>query len=180
MALPSSETGTYPRPTQRGHGGSSGGRPTRAAAWQCCVKKGHWRTASGLNKVGFVSVAISGGSNPKLTGLNRLSIGPFRGFFFYPGQIRKCNRCNEAGHLSARFVFYPGQIRKCNRCNEAGHLSASCPNPRCPRCGQVGHVVHECVESVSCNLCGKAGHLSAQTVEAVPPDRLRRWALRCN
>uniref|UniRef100_A0A8C4NAX6 CCHC-type domain-containing protein n=1 Tax=Eptatretus burgeri TaxID=7764 RepID=A0A8C4NAX6_EPTBU len=67
---------------------------------------------------------------------NRLSIGPFRGF-----------------------VFYPGQLRKCNKCNEAGHLGASCPNPRCPRCGQAGHVVRECVESVSCNLCGEAGHV---------------------
>ena len=66
---------------------------------------------------------------------NAVSLGPYSGRIFYPGQSVKCFTCGSDDH----------QVKDCNAV-------------KCWRCGCLGHKAKECENPATCNLCGSSGH----------------------
>ncbi len=68
------------------------------------------------------------------------SIGPNRGFLYYPGQPMYCRRCGGEGHVKADC-----EGQRCRFCGEADHVASACPAPkRCSLCGKSDHLYRAC------------------------------------
>uniref|UniRef100_A0A8C4TGD6 CCHC-type domain-containing protein n=1 Tax=Erpetoichthys calabaricus TaxID=27687 RepID=A0A8C4TGD6_ERPCA len=68
------------------------------------------------------------------------SLGPNKGYLFYNGQLKHCNRCGQEGHL-ATFC----SLVRCRNCDNLGHTAKTCPNDkRCDLCKEHGHVFQTC------------------------------------
>lgn len=57
------------------------------------------------------------------------------------------------------YLFYAGQPRVCNKCGSNRHFGADCTKIKCSRCGEEGHFAKSCKFDVRCNLCNETGHL---------------------
>ena len=51
---------------------------------------------------------------------------------------------------------YPGQQRRCRRCNQA----RDCHTKVCFNCDHVGHEAPDCVEPILCSICKDPSHLA--------------------
>ncbi len=68
------------------------------------------------------------------------SIGPNRGFLYYPGQPMYCRRCGGEGHVKADC-----EGQRCRFCGVADHVASACPAPkRCSLCGKTDHLYRAC------------------------------------
>lgn len=68
------------------------------------------------------------------------SIGPCRGFMWYPGQPRVCRRCGGPGHTKTACV-----AERCRFCGSGSHPSAQCGAPKsCSLCGSPDHLYRSC------------------------------------
>ncbi len=68
------------------------------------------------------------------------SIGPNRGFLYYPGQPTYCRRCGGEGHVKADC-----EGQRCRYCGAADHLASACPAPKlCSLCGKSDHLYRTC------------------------------------
>ena len=61
------------------------------------------------------------------------------------------------GPYSGR-IFYPGQSIKCFTCGSEHHQVKDCKEVKCWKCGCLGHRAKECENLALCNLCGSRGH----------------------
>lgn len=57
------------------------------------------------------------------------------------------------------YLFYPGQPRYCRKCGQFGHVMADCMEDHCSNCNRSGHTAKDCTQAKSCNLCGDPGHM---------------------
>ncbi len=57
------------------------------------------------------------------------------------------------------FLYYPGQPLYCRRCGGQGHVKMDCKGERCRFCGESGHVAAVCTAPKHCSLCGSEEHL---------------------
>lgn len=57
------------------------------------------------------------------------------------------------------FLYYPGQPLYCWRCGGQGHMKAECKGERCRFCGEPDHVAAVCRPPKHCSLCGSEEHL---------------------
>lgn len=68
------------------------------------------------------------------------SIGPNKGFLFYPGQPLYCRRCGQLGHTKE---LCTGLV--CRACGGGGHIASACPLPKdCGLCGAKTHLYRNC------------------------------------
>uniref|UniRef100_W5LWX5 CCHC-type domain-containing protein n=1 Tax=Lepisosteus oculatus TaxID=7918 RepID=W5LWX5_LEPOC len=68
------------------------------------------------------------------------SIGPSRGYLFYPGQPLTCKKCFQRGHkaVDCTRAF-------CRKCKAADHETANCGKlSTCNLCGSMDHVYRSC------------------------------------
>ena len=69
-----------------------------------------------------------------------ISIGPNRGFLYYPGQPVYCRRCGGEGHVKTDCI---GQ--RCRFCGKTDHVASACPAPKlCSLCGKADHLYRTC------------------------------------
>ncbi|MGL6081714.1 MAG: hypothetical protein ACRC4N_04345, partial [Gammaproteobacteria bacterium] len=72
------------------------------------------------------------------------SIGPNRGFLYYPGQPTFCRRCGGEGHVKADC-----EGQRCRFCGAADHFASACPAPKlCSLCGKPDHLYRACPSRV--------------------------------
>ncbi len=57
------------------------------------------------------------------------------------------------------FLYYPGQPLYCRRCGGQGHVKEECRGERCRFCGESDHVAAVCTAPKCCSLCGSDEHL---------------------
>uniref|UniRef100_A0A8C1S1M9 CCHC-type domain-containing protein n=1 Tax=Cyprinus carpio TaxID=7962 RepID=A0A8C1S1M9_CYPCA len=57
------------------------------------------------------------------------------------------------------FLYYPGQPLYCRRCGGQGHVKMDCKGERCRFCGESNHVAGICTAPKCCSLCGSDEHL---------------------
>ena len=76
-----------------------------------------------------------GPNNQHVTLPSSVSLGPYNGRIFYPGQQTRCFVCNSTEH----------QVR-------------ACTEVKCWKCGSLGHKAKECANDAECSLCGERGH----------------------
>uniref|UniRef100_A0A3P8RCR4 CCHC-type domain-containing protein n=1 Tax=Astatotilapia calliptera TaxID=8154 RepID=A0A3P8RCR4_ASTCA len=55
-------------------------------------------------------------------------------------------------------IFYPGQSVKCFICQGPDHQARECPTIKCWKCGELGHKAKICQNESECSLCGAKGH----------------------
>jgi len=90
-------------------------------------------------------------------------------------QGKKCNNCNQFGHL-LRSCPEPEKIPRCCMCGVAGHGETRCPSRACLRCGQPGFgFLESCMHcrrlnDTECAECGYYGHVARDC-----PDLWRRF-----
>uniref|UniRef100_A0A803JWH1 CCHC-type domain-containing protein n=1 Tax=Xenopus tropicalis TaxID=8364 RepID=A0A803JWH1_XENTR len=71
-------------------------------------------------------------------------MGAERGFMFYSGMPKYCQRCNEFGHIPQDCE---AGIRMCGNCLEFGHITKDCKSEKkCSLCKELGHMYRECPE----------------------------------
>uniref|UniRef100_H3AHH8 CCHC-type domain-containing protein n=1 Tax=Latimeria chalumnae TaxID=7897 RepID=H3AHH8_LATCH len=90
---------------------------------------------------------------------NFINIGRDRGYLFYPGQPKVCNKCGSSRHFGANCAkLY------CNKCSKTGHESSNCTNMIvCNPCNKEGHLYINCPRSV--NNCHSMDYIFNKTVE---------------
>ena len=55
-------------------------------------------------------------------------------------------------------LYYPGQVTRCFVCNSTDHQVRECKEVKCWRCGSLGHKAKDCQNNAECTLCGEQGH----------------------
>jgi len=95
-------------------------------------------------------------------------------------QGRRCNNCNQLGHLS-RGCPEPIKIPRCPMCGIPGHGENRCPEKSCLRCGQPGFgFLESCMHcrrlnKTECHVCTYVGHVAQDC-----PDIWRRFHATTN
>ncbi|MBN3272052.1 ZCHC3 protein, partial [Polyodon spathula] len=70
----------------------------------------------------------------------QVQIGGNRGFLSYPGQPRRCFKCDTEGHEANEC-----QVTFCQKCRRKGHEAMDCNTPKsCSMCGSLDHLYREC------------------------------------
>uniref|UniRef100_A0A803JA32 CCHC-type domain-containing protein n=1 Tax=Xenopus tropicalis TaxID=8364 RepID=A0A803JA32_XENTR len=88
-------------------------------------------------------------------------LGAERGFMFYSGMPKYCQRCNKFGHIpqdceSERVVNF---VRLKPDADRIGGFLKYAGQPKyCRLCFCFGHVIEDCNKGKCCRNCGKAGH----------------------
>lgn len=109
------------------------------------------------------SDGIGGVSHPPQT----FSIGPNRGFLFYPGQPAFCRDCFSFGHT--REDCSTGLV--CRNCFQTGHRTADCEHARkCHFCGSGEHLARQCPKVDRTPKRSYAGVVSGESVPVVPVE----------
>uniref|UniRef100_W5NLU8 CCHC-type domain-containing protein n=1 Tax=Lepisosteus oculatus TaxID=7918 RepID=W5NLU8_LEPOC len=57
------------------------------------------------------------------------------------------------------YLFYPGQPVTCKKCFQRGHVAANCPGGVCRKCKATTHETKDCTKVLTCDLCGAEGHV---------------------
>ena len=88
---------------------------------------------------------------------------------------RKCNNCQQSGHLASHCPEPPRPVR-CHMCGQTGHRETRCPDRSCLWCGQPGFdFLQSCLHCrklrhTACRTCGYTGHVARDC-----PDTWRRY-----